>query len=548
MREQENEGELLYKTSCDKCGSSDANAVYSSDTSYCFSCGAHGFLNNDNETSTRKRRSTMSRERGRDLDLIDVDIRDIAPRKIPLSICQQYKYGYGVDKRGTKVQVAQYYNQDKQLVGQKLRYKDKDFKFIGNSKRALMFGQHLFPSGGLKLTITEGELDALSVATAFDGKYPVISIKDGAQSARKEIAKHLEYISSYDEIYLWFDNDEQGRLAVEEVCSILPLDKVKIITHQDYKDANEMFMAKGKQGVVKAFYGAESYKPDGFVTPSEICEEALKPIEWGLPWFLEKLTEVSYGRRYGEVVSLGAGVSVGKTDFIQQQMAFDIKQGYKIATFMLEQSKVETLLRLAGKVDGKHYHLPDEQYDPKELEKTIHSLDDKLFIYDNFGKIDWDTIKEKIRSARYSYGVKLFYIDNLTALNAHAEDERRNLDALMEEIASLAKELGAWILLVSHLNPPKKGASHEAGGQVEQGQFTGSRAIMRWSSFMIGVERNTLHDDPQERNKALVRGIKDRFSGKATGQTVGFIYDQVTGNLLETEDVEIQTDKLPDEF
>jgi len=295
----------------------------------------------------------------------------------------------------------------------------------------------------------------------------------------------------------------------------------------------------GKPAVVKAFYGAEKYKPDGFVTPEELLEEAIKPIEWGLPWFLEKLTKVSYGRRYGEVVAVGAGVSVGKTDFIQQQMAFDIKEGHKIATFMLEQSKVETLLRLVGKIDGKHYHLPDEKYDVEELKKTIHSVNDKLFIYDNFGKIDWETIKEKIRSARHIYGVRLFYIDNLTALNAHAEDERRNLDALMEEVASLAKELDIWILLVSHLNPPKKGASHEAGGRVEQGQFTGSRAIMRWCQFMLGVERNTLHEIPEERNKGLVRGIKDRFSGKATGQTIGFVYDDVTGNLLETEEVEV---------
>ena len=546
MIEQESEGELLYKTSCDSCGSSDANAIYSTDTSHCFSCGKHAFLNNKPKEQTNKRRSSMRRNRNEELR--EVDIRDISSRRIPLAICQQYKYGYGRDKAGEKVQIAQYYNKDKEIVGQKLRYKDKEFKFIGDAKRSLMFGQHLFPTGGLKLTITEGEIDALSVATAFDGKYPVISIKDGAQSAGKEVAKHIEYISSFDEIYLWFDNDEQGRLAVEDVCSILPLDKVKIITHQDYKDANELFMDKGKQGIVKAFYGAESYKPDGFVTPSEIKEEALKPIEWGLPWFLEKLTEVSYGRRYGEIVLIGAGVSVGKTDFIQQQMAFDIKQGYKIATFMLEQSKTETLLRLAGKMDGQHYHLPDAVYEKKVLEDTIDSLDNKVYIYDNFGKIDWDTIKDKIRSARYSYGVKLFYIDNLTALNAHADDERRNLDALMEEVASLAKEIGAWICIVSHLNPPKKGVSHEAGGQVEQGQFTGSRAIMRWSQFMLGIERNTLHEDPIERCKAIVRGIKDRFSGKATGHTIGYVFDTDTGNLLETEDTVIQSQGVPEDF
>lgn len=228
-----------------------------------------------------------------------------------------------------------------------------------------------------------------------------------------------------------------------------------------------------------------------------------------------------------------------------QQIAFDLKEGRQVATFMLEQSKVETLLRIAGKVDGIHYHLPDVEYDKAKLAETVTSLNN-LHIYDNFGRIDWQTIKQKIRSACHSFGCKLFYIDNLTALNAHADDERRNLDGLMEEVASLAKELDIWILLVSHLNPPKKGASHEAGGIVEQSQFTGSRAIMRWCSFMLGIERNTIHTDYNERNKGLVRCIKDRFSGKATGQTVGFIYDPNTGLCLES-DVTTKLDIFEDE-
>lgn len=219
-----------------------------------------------------------------------------------------------------------------------------------------------------------------------------------------------------------------------------------------------------------------------------------------------------------------------------QQIAEDLKNKHHVATFMLEQSKVETLQRISGKIDGTFYHLPDVEYDVEKLKATVTSLNN-LHIYDNFGKIDWETIKGKIRAAVHSFDCRIFYIDNLTALNAHADDERRNLDSLMEEIASLAKELNIWILLVSHLNPPKSGASHESGGKVEQGQFTGSRAIMRWCQFLLGVERNTLHEDPKERCKGLVRCIKDRFSGKATGQTIGFVYDTETGMTLEADDV-----------
>lgn len=469
-------------------------------------------------------------------DLLNGEAKALKARGIPANICSQYNYKIGVDNKGNSCQIATYYNKDKQPVAQKLRYKDKTFKFIGESKEALLYGQHLWSSGGKKLTITEGEVDALSVAVAFDGKYPVVSIPNGAQGAKKAIIKSLEWVTSFEEIYLWFDNDAPGLKAIEEVLDILPIGKVKIIRHEEYKDASDVLINVGKSGVVNTFYNAESYKPDGFISPIDILEDVIKPIEWGIPWLYEKLNKVSYGRRYGEVVAIGAGVSVGKTDFVMQQIAEDLKNKHHVATFMLEQSKVETLQRIAGKIDGTFYHLPDVEYDVEKLKATVISLNN-LHIYDNFGKIDWETIKGKIRAAVHSFDCRIFYIDNLTALNAHADDERRNLDSLMEEIASLAKELNIWILLVSHLNPPKSGASHESGGKVEQGQFTGSRAIMRWCQFLLGVERNTLHEDPKERCKGLVRCIKDRFSGKATGQTIGFVYDTETGMTLEADDI-----------
>lgn len=528
--ERTNDSNCLYHTSCDACGSSDANAVYSSGTAYCFSCSTWSVCDGTS-TSNRKVYNKM-----RD-NLLKGEVKELKARKIPKSICEQYNYSNGVDSNGTLCQIATYYDKDKQPIAQKLRYRDKTFKFIGEPKEVLLFGQQLFSSGGKKLTITEGEIDALSVATAFDGKYPVVSIPNGASTARRAVTKSLEWINSFEEIYLWFDNDAPGLKAVEEVLSILPIGKVKIVKHETYKDASDVLVNLGNSGVVKTFYNAEPYRPDGFINPIDILDEVIKPIEWGLPWFYEKLTKISYGRRYGEVVAVGAGVSVGKTDFLMQQIAFDLKQGYHVSTFMLEQSKVETIQRVAGKLDATFYHLPDVSYDVEKLKTTVTGMSN-LHVYDNFGKIDWETIKGKIRAAVHSFDCKIFYIDNLTALNAHANDERRNLDALMEEIASLAKELNIWILLVSHLNPPKSGASHEAGGKVEQGQFTGSRAIMRWCQFMLGIERNTLHEDNKERSKGLVRCIKDRFSGKATGQTVGFVYDVDTGLTLEAADIQ----------
>lgn len=530
----EDEGEFLYHTNCPDCGSSDGRAVYSTDTAFCFACGVPSRIEGG-ETVTRKSSQAVR------MDLLNYEYQALVKRKIPEQIAKQYRYGIAHDNNGKLCQVANYFNKDKELVAQKIRYPDKSFKFIGDAKSALMYGQQLWGNTGKKLVITEGEIDALSVATAFDGKYPVISLKNGAQAAKKEVSANLEWINGYEEIYLWFDNDPVGRQAVEDCVNILPADKVRIIRHADYKDANEVLEYKGKAGVVNSFYNAEKYKPDDIVKPSDLLDTVAEPITVGFPYYYDKLTQLMYGRRFGEIVVVGAGVSVGKTDFVMSQIAHDVQQGWKVATFMLEQSTKETLLRTAGKLDGCHYHLPNVEFDKQKLLDTVTSIDNNLFMFDNFGANDWATISDKIRYMKHNYGCRIFYIDNLTALNATAQDERRNLDALMADVAGIAKELDIWILLVSHLNPPKSGASHEAGGKTEQNQFTGSRAIMRWAYAMFGIERNTLHEDPIERNKGLIRILKDRFSGSATGRTVGFQYDKDTGIVHELDsDFEIE--------
>lgn len=514
---------------CDDCGSSDAKSYYSNGSAYCFSCGKWSKDGDGQHYTKYKRTYSMD-------NLIEFETQALNKRKVPESICKQYRYGLGVDKNGNTCQVANYFNKDRELIAQKLRYPDKTFKFIGKPKEALLYGQQLWSSGGKKLIITEGEVDALSVATAFDGKYPVVSIKNGARAAKKEIANNLEWITSFEEVYLWFDNDEAGREAVNEVTTLLPIDKIKIIRHSEYKDANEVLVYTGKAGVLTSFYNAEKFKADDIVSPDDLLESVAEPITVGFPYYYSKLTQLLYGRRFGEVVTVGAGVSIGKTDFVMSQIAHDLKQGWKVATFMLEQSTKETLLRTAGKVDGINYHLPEQKFDKEKLKETVHGFQGSLYMFDNFGSNDWETLSEKIRYMYHNYGCRIFYIDNLTALNAHAGDERRNLDGIMADVAGLAKELDIWVLLVSHLNPPKSGASHEAGGKTEQAQFTGSRAIMRWSYAMLGIERNTLHEDTDERNKGLIRILKDRFSGSATGRTVGFVYDKDTGIVHETDD------------
>ena len=67
----------------------------------------------------------------------------------------------------------------------------------------------------------------------------MVSLPAGAASAKKAIQNNLELLQGYEEVILFFDNDEPGRKAAKECADILPPGKVSIASLASYKDASE---------------------------------------------------------------------------------------------------------------------------------------------------------------------------------------------------------------------------------------------------------------------------------------------------------------------
>lgn len=462
------------------------------------------------------------------------DFIALTKRKISEETCKFA--GYWVGKyNGTPVQVANIRNSlTGEIEAQKLRFPNKDFLFLGESDE--LYGMHLWRDGGRKIVITEGEIDFLSVLEVEDRKWPVVTITKGSKGAKKQIQKNLEKLLKFDEVILFFDMDEPGRSAAIQCAALFPPGRCKI-GHYSEKDANDLLVNGKGSEIITAKFEAKTYRPDGVVTVADIREAILAPPEQGLPWWDDRLTKLTYGRRLGETYGFGAGTGVGKTDWFAEQMCFDIMRlSEPVGVFSLEQMPAESVKRLAGKYAGKRFHIPDGTWQQAELVDALDVLEagGKLFLYDNFGATDWDVIKVTIRFLAHSEGVRLFYLDHLTALAAAEDDERTALERIMSEMASLAKELRIIIHFISHLATPE-GKPHEEGGRVMIRHFKGSRAIGFWSHFMFGLERDQQNDDPEVRSVTTFRCLKDRYTGNATGEVIFYSYDKDIGRLVASD-------------
>lgn len=524
MSNTENTSEFLRHIPCENCGSSDANSLYTDGHQFCFACQHH--VKGDGEGYQAPAREPAPSDL-----LRNGEARALLKRGIDEETCKKFKYLTGNDANGKPVQIATYCGPAGQPVAQKLRYPDKSFVILGDAKAMTLYGQHLWKGGGKKLIITEGEIDCLSVSKVQGNKWPVVSLPNGAQSAKKAIQKNIEFVCTFDEVVLMFDADEPGQAAALEVADILPPGKAFIATIDGFKDANEALQAGKADLIINAIWNAKPHRPDGLVTIADLRDELMKPVEIGLPYWDERVTKVTYGRRYGEIVGIGAGTGIGKTDWIAQQVAYDvIELRQKVGLVFLEQKPKETCQRLAGKIDGCQYHVPDSGADPEQMMKTLDSISDLVTMYDSFGQTDWEVVANKIRFMAQALGTRLFYVDHLTAM-ADTADEKGSLEQIMKELAGLANELNVWILFVSHLTTPE-GKPHEEGGHVSIRHFKGSRAIGFWSFFMFGLERNQQAEDIEERSTTTFRILKDRYTGQATGNTFLLGYDPATGRSV----------------
>jgi twinkle protein len=539
------ESSFTGKEPCPKCGSADNLARYSDGHAHCFTPGCdHWEPATDGEEVPRREPKKQTAA-----DLIQGEVQALPKRGIHEQTCDKFGYRVGKDKHGKTCQVAPYFDGN-ELVAQKLRYADKSFKFIGEAKRAALFGQQLWRDGGKMIVITEGEIDCLTVAQLQGLKWPVVSIQNGAQSAKKALSQQLDWLEKFEIVVLMFDMDDAGQKAVAECAPIFSPGKCKV-ARLPLKDANDMLLAGRGGEVIEAIWGAKIYRPDGLVSFSEIKDRIKKaPVE-GHAWWSPTLTTATFGRRYGELYAFGAGTGVGKTDFLTQQIAYDIGTlGLKVGLLFLETPIEDLGKRVAGKMAGKLFHIPGESWTQEELDAEVDRLDEAGTLYDSFGQTDWDVVKGHIRFMAVSQGIRIFYLDHLTAL-ADTQDEKGSLEQIMKEMAGLANELDVLIHFVSHLSTPE-GKPHEEGGRVMIRHFKGSRAIGFWAHFMFGLERDQQSEDESIRQTTTFRILKDRYTGRGTGQVIYLSYDRESGKLQEasnpfndetTEDSPFSTEK-----
>ena len=535
-----------YHVPCSNCGSSDARSINEDGSSYCFSCAT--FFPEDTGTNINYERGDMqvaedfnNEQKLTDLNYHTGSISSITDRGINSETCK--KYGVKVTYNGgglIQKHIYPYYDETGQMIATKTRYvKTKDFSIIGSTSNSGLFGQQLF-NGGKYVTITEGEVDAMSVYQMLGSKYPSVSIKNGVASALKDIKRSYTWLDKFDNIVINFDNDEVGREASKKVAELFQPGKVKIVKLPEiYKDANDLLRSKKYEEYVKAWWNAPVHAPDGIIEGSQLLSEVLEPVvKSRIDYGWKGLDELTYGIRSGELVTITAGTGLGKTSVIKELVYHIFKSTENnIGMIMLEESPKITALDIMGTEANLPLRRPDINLSKEDktnyFNKTIGS--GRFYFYNHFGSNSVDNIIARVRYMAKALDCKFIVLDHISMIVSSQEfgDERKAIDEVMTKLRTLVQETDIALIIVSHLRRPD-GKGHEEGAVTSLSQLRGSGSIAQLSDMVLGLERDSQNDDIAIRNTTSLRVLKNRFVGM-TGPACWLYWDKDTGRLNEVD-------------
>lgn len=465
--------------------------------------------------------------------MIDIEFAPLKKRGINEETCKFWSYGTG-EYSGQPVQIAQYIK-DGNVIAQKLRFPSKDFLILGDTKSLPLYGSHLWRDGGKMVTITEGEVDALTVSQLFGNKWPVVSVPNGAQGALKAFQNNLEWLEKFESVVILFDDDEPGRKAARECAMVLTPGKAKIGTIVGFKDANEALQQGEGKRVIDAIWGAKAYRPDGVVLGSDLWDTVLQEdINESTPYPWTGLNDKLLGIRRGELVVVTSGTGIGKSSVCREMVAHLVRAGKKVGLMMLEESVKRTARNLMGiHLNTPPYFWVDRGITEEQKREAFDATVAKVVLFDHFGSVDPENLLARMRYMTKALGCEYVFLDHLSIVVSGLGDgdERRLIDNAMTSLRSLVEETQCALFVVSHLRRPDGDRGHEEGATTSLAQLRGSHAIAQLADAVIGLERNQQGENP---NELVMRVLKNRFTGD-TGIAGALRYFKESGRLAEFE-------------
>lgn len=462
---------------CPMCGGHGCFSVWANGNGKCHQC---------NKNYTPQKRT--ERIEGK------LESKIVPYRNLPEKVVEKYKIKTGYDEEGKEVR-----REYKYPHATKYRYLPKDFSKNFGFKANHLFGMDLFNAGSSKsITIVEGEDDAPAAYYMLGGSHPVVALPS-ASISEELLKKCHDWLDSFREIIVATDNDKAGENAARQLSLTFP-NKTYRVSMTKHKDPQE-YLANGDKAEFKfAWINRKKYTPDNILnTPDQFIDLFENtPEHQYVQTGIMDLDAKCLGIMRGMFTVIKARTGIGKTELMRYLEHKFIKDGVKIASWHLEETKLRSLLGLVSYEAEENLtrkDLIDSEEKEEKVRKTISSLTENENFYQFFLR-DGDGTEELINQIRYFVtvcGVEYIFFEPIQDVLGNSEELLADLSI---RLSKLSAELNVGIVTIAHTNDDN---------EIKYCRMIGQRAAV-----ILSLDRDTEADDEEMRNITKIKVEKNR--------------------------------------
>ena len=456
-----------------------------------------------------------------------------------------------VRKDKPNVLVFPFYNELGELVFLKYRKtdfvkgRDKNKEWSEKDAMPILFGMDTCKDFS-RLVITEGQIDAMSVAEA--GIDNAVSVPTGA-TGFTWLTPCRTWIDRFDEVVI-FGDCEHGKVTLVGTLTarLSNTVRVKVVRTQDYlgeKDANDILRVYGSDAVRYAVEHAEQPELSNVKRLADVKSVDLNKIE-KITTGITDLDRTIRGMCAGQLIVLTGKRGEGKSTFMSQLVAEALEQKKTVFVYSGEladfhfkywldcqlagETKITETKNTYGDVD---YSLDESVTDAiNEWYRSRAYIYDNNFLTDNGSELE--TLPQTIEKVIIRYNAQLICVDNLmTAMERVTDQNNLNLaqSNFVGQLKAIATKHAVVIILVAH---PKKGSADSF--QDDNDLVAGSSDITNKADIVIKYSR--CDGDPDGAD-GLIKVTKNRLVGTLRTKAEDAIrvkYSQKSRRITALED------------
>ena len=399
----------------------------------------------------------------------------------------------------------------------------------------ILFGMN-HCEGFIRLVITEGQIDALSLVEA--GIRNAVSVPTG-KNGFTWVPHCWDWVSKFQKIVVFGDCEHGEITLAAELKKRFP--KITyVVREEDYqgcKDANEILQQYGKEALQKAVENAEAAPIKLIKEMSDVDSidiESLPAVNTGV---VELNKILSGGFHYGDLVILTGARGDGKSTMASMFIVEALDHGNNCLIYSGEMKDYAVKNWLDRQIIGKR----DNLIFNSEREAVKEWYRKRLFIYDDTEIDEENTAKllETIEIAIVQKNIRFVLIDNLmTAMEDSAETNEalyRQQSNFCGKLAKMARKFDVVILLICH---PRK----TVNAKLTNDDVSGTADITNKANIVMTYSRSIVDKEEPDPSIRILEVTKNRLTGK-TG-IVRMAFDEGSKRVVDVKVKDLKKDYL----